>query len=424
MLNTGRASVDDAPDIALENQEGLLGCALLGAARDILDSGITANHFIDPRCRLAWDAVAKLSDAGHDINETAIWQEARSLQPMWLTTLADKGPIRTNWRYHAGKVRDVAARHQLWGLCTEAAELASVSAPPEEIISALETGLLKVAGSSSDVVDATKDGWREVCDTLARAGDKSIQGLMTGVGCIDKIYRGLKRGAMHTLAARPGAGKSAFAANLALKTAQEGGRVLVFSAEMPAREYQMRLVAIESGQDVQSYMENAWPKEATLIGASLQRCISLPITIVDSPSINSQQMKAYARKFAKDGVALIIVDYLQLYRSGKKTNGREEEVRHVSNAMKTMAMECDAPVFVLAQMNRGIEHREGEPKLSDLRESGSIEQDSDTVAFLWQGQEDLKYCIKKHRAGTTGNAVVNFTPYNQRFTGCSMEIGV
>lgn len=416
--------MDDAPDIAVEHQEGLLGCALLGAAQAILDSGISADHFLDPRCRLAWQAVEKLVAGGHDVNEVALFQEAKGLAPAWLTSLPSKGPIKTNWNYHAPKVRAVAARHQVWALCHEVAEQASVSAPPEELVASLETGLLKIGNSSTDFQDAAKDGWREVCDTLSKAGDKSIQGLMTGIDEVDKIYRGLKRGTMNTLAARPGRGKSAFAANLALGAAQAGGRVLVFSAEMPAREYQLRLVAIESGCDVQSYIENAWKDEAVAIAASTQRCIQLPIAIVDSTSINAQQMRAYARKAAKDGLALIVVDYLQLYRSGRKTRAREEEVSEVSKAMKQMAMECDVPVLVLAQMNRGIENREGEPKLSDLRESGSIEQDSDTVAFLWQNSEELQYCIKKHRAGATGNALVNFTTYNQRFSGCQAEPGV
>ena len=417
--------MDDAPDIAVEHQEGLLGCALLGAAQAILDSGVTADHFLDPRCRLAWGAVEKLVAGGHDVNEVALFQEAKGLTPAWLSSLTPKAPISNNWGYHAPKVKEVAARYRIWTLCQDVAEQASVSAPPDELVAALETGLLKIGNNSTDFQDAAKDGWREVCDTLANAGDKSIRGLMTGIEEVDKIYRGLKRGTMNTLAARPGRGKSAFVANLALKTAQGGGKVLVFSAEMPAREYQMRLVAIESGCDVQSYMENAWQTEAGAIAASTQRCIQLPIAIVDSTSINAQQMRAYARKAAKDGLALIVVDYLQLYRSGRKTRAREEEVSEVSKAMKQMAMECDVPVLVLAQMNRGIENREGEPKLSDLRESGSIEQDSDTVAFLWQdGEDGLQYCIKKHRAGTTGNAVVNFTTYNQRFSGCSINPGV
>jgi len=412
----------EAPNIDVEAQEGLLGCALLGSSVAIQESGITQDSFVDAKCRMAWDAIEKLLEAKHEVTMVAINREHQELEPMWLAGLADKAPIASNWNFWLPRVKDVAARYQVWSLCSSVNAQARQDVPAEELVAAIEAGLLKVSGASIDVQDNTKEGWRELCDVLDKAGDQTVVGLKTGINSIDKVLRGLKRGTMNTVAGRPGFGKSALAANLALKAAKEDQRVLVFTAEMKAREYQARLLAIDSKVDVQSYLENKWASDEKSLFVSLSKISKLPITIVDDPSINARQMRSYARKVARSGLALVVVDYLQLYRSGRKTRGREEEVSEVSKAMKQMAMECDVPVMVLAQMNRDIEKRESKPRLSDLRESGSIEQDSDTVSFLWQDSGGmLSLCIEKNRNGGQGVAPVKFTKHNQIFEDLPCE---
>ncbi|MDB4798820.1 DnaB-like helicase C-terminal domain-containing protein, partial [Verrucomicrobia bacterium] len=162
---------------------------------------------------------------------------------------------------------------------------------------------------------------------------------------------------------------------------------------------------------------NGWMDSAEPIADAVKLCHKLPIGIVDSTTIHTSAMRSYARKVAKTKLDLVIVDYLQLYRPPGKSYSRENEVSQVSRAMKLLAMECDVPVIVACQMNRAIEGRESEPRLSDLRESGSIEQDSDTVSFLWRDEkaQQLKFCLKKNRTGPTGNVGLEFTPYCQRF---------
>ena len=412
--------MNDAPDLDIDAQEGLLGCALLGAAEDIRGSGIDANSFSEPRCRFTWIEIEKLLDAKTDPNVVSLHHANKDLEPLWLVGLSDKAPTVHNWTYWLPRVKDVAARYQVWSLCNQVAGNAKMGCPSDELLASLESGLLKVGNASSDVKDSSKAGLKDLCDWLDKAGNQEVVGIKTGIGRIDKLIRGLKKATMNTLAARPATGKSALAANVALKVAKEGGKVLVFTAEMAAREYQARLLAIDSKVDVQNYLENGWQQDQKALFVAMNRLKELPIYIVDDPSITAPQMRAYSRKVARKGLDLVIVDYLQLYRSGRKTRGREEEVSEVSKAMKQMAMECDVPVVVLSQMNRGIESRDSAPRLSDLRESGSIEQDSDTVAFLWNNSDDvLMYCLEKNRNGGTGQAPVNFIKHNQVFEDLS-----
>jgi replicative DNA helicase len=412
-----RSSILRAPDVNLDAQEGLIGCALLGASEDISGSGISTASFIDPKCRQVWVAIEKLIDENKEVNTVTVHSETK-LDPLWLGALPDKGPTALNWTYHLQNVKESCGRHQLWELCQMAASHATAGNSPSEITAELEAGLLRANGAASHIHESGSDDWKEFCDLLADAGrGTASNGLSTGFLAIDAFLRGLRGGTMNTVAGRPGTGKSALAANIAMSVAKSGGKVLVFSAEMKTAEYIARLVAIESGEDVQGYLSNGWMDSAEPIADAVKLCHKLPIGIVDSTTIHTSAMRSYARKVAKTKLDLVIVDYLQLYRPPGKSYSRENEVSQVSRAMKLLAMECDVPVIVACQMNRAIEGRESEPRLSDLRESGSIEQDSDTVSFLWRDEkaQQLKFCLKKNRTGPTGNVGLEFTPYCQRF---------
>lgn len=406
------------PPTELESQEGLLGCACLGAAGEILTNGITSASFTDAKCRMAWEAVEELVQKSQEVSIVTLKGSVSSLEVSWLSGLEDKAPTASNWSFHAFKVKEAAAQWALWELSTQTAAQAVQGEKPDELIAAMEAGLLKLNSNSSEILEKDKEAWKELCDLLAEAGKGGAKlGLDCGVPSVDNLYKGFRKGTLNVLAARPGAGKSAFACNMALHAAKQGHKVLVFTAEMMAREYTMRLAAIDSGEDIQSYMINGWQDSAKKLAGSVQRCSRLPIGIVDSVSINSSQMRSYARKVAKTKLDLVIVDYLQLYKPPGKSFSRENEVGDVSTALKQLSAECDVPVLALAQMNRGIESRDSEPRMSDLRESGRIEQDADTVAFLWWDAkaEQLRYLLKKNRNGQKGGATVKFTAWNQRF---------
>ena len=406
------------PEPNLEAQQGLIGCALLGATGDIMTAGITSASFTDAQCRQAWGIIETLVEIDEQINIVTIKGLSKHLTVEWLSSLEDMAPSASNWSYHVNLVKSAATSRALWELGNLTATAAAAGESPDETIANLESALLKLNGGSNELQDAAKGGWRALCDLLSEAGTQGTSlGIKSGLEGIDSLYRGFRPGTLNVLAGRPGAGKSAFAVNMALNVAKSGGRVLVFTAEMLAREYTMRLAGVDSGEDLQDYLLTGRSSAMQQIADSVGMCSKLPISIMDSASINSSQMRAYARKVAKTKLDLVIVDYLQLYKPPGKSYSRENEIGEVSTALKHLSQECEVPVLALAQMNRGIENRESEPRLSDLRESGRIEQDADTVAFLhWDTSEaSLNYLLKKNRNGPVGAAECQFTPYNQRF---------
>ena len=286
---SGTAIMAEAPDINVPAQEGLIGCALLGAAGEISAKGINVDSFVDGNCRKAWTAIDRLLNSNHQVSSSTVLMEAKTLDPYWLTACEEKAPTQFNWSYHLPAVLDVSHRFHLWRVSADACKLAASNQPAEEILATLEVGINKLP-ANDEIKEIRADGWKEVCDIVSLAGTPSAIGLQTGISDIDKIVRGYRKGTMNTVAARPGEGKSAYAANIAMNAAKDGKRVLVFSAEMPARDYQLRLLAIDSGQDVQSFLHHGWEKVAYSLAASIQRISSLPIGIIDNQSITASQI--------------------------------------------------------------------------------------------------------------------------------------
>jgi replicative DNA helicase len=179
-----------------------------------------------------------------------------------------------------------------------------------------------------------------------------------------------------------------------------------------------RLVSVHSGQDVGSHFEYGHGRVEQMF-QSIKHCQALPIHFEDSVDVNISRLRAQARRAVKDhGVQLFVVDYLQRVPLDKSHKDRTREVAELSTQLKNAALETGVPFIVLAQMNRSIEERAGEPRLSDLKESGSIEQDSDTVSFLHQDpneKEFLQFFIKKNRHGQTAKVALNWQKSTGRF---------
>ena len=265
-----------------------------------------------------------------------------------------------------------------------------------------------------------KEAWRSLIELLEEAHPNGLKtiGLHTGMGPIDDIIRGFKPGSMNVVAGRPGGGKTAWALQVALNTAIAGEHVVVWSYEMPHAQLGTRLIANHSGEDMGHYLETGVGNLPSIIKAA-QACASAPIHIEDRVDLNIAQLRSQARRFAKEmNTKLFVVDYLQLVPPAYRSKDRVREVGEISQHLKKAALETGVPFLVLAQMNRSIEERNGEPRLSDLRESGSIEQDSDTVSFLHMDENEpefLQFLVKKNRHGRTGKVGLNWTKYNGRF---------
>lgn len=260
--------------------------------------------------------------------------------------------------------------------------------------------------------------------------EEQILGVPTGFFHLDQMTSGLQPGDLSIIAARPSMGKSTLVLNIAQNIARNNLPVLIFSLEMPARHVIMRMLAAETGIDFSrlrtgKLTDDHW--ESLTQGTS--SLISAPIFINDARGLTVQELRAEGRRLKgeREDLAVIIVDYLQLLSGSSKYYGRVEEISDISRSLKTLAWELNVPIIACSQLSREVERRpDKRPQLSDLRESGAIEQDADVVAFLYredyyddqteedQGLADL--IIKKQRNGPTGTIQLEFHKKLMRFS--------
>ncbi len=257
-------------------------------------------------------------------------------------------------------------------------------------------------------------------------------GIPTGFIDFDNLTSGLQPGNFIVIAARPGMGKTTLVLNMAQNIAIEQKRpVAIFNFEQPAQDIALRMLSAESQIDFQrlrtgKFSDEYWGHLCQIVG----RLSQAPILINDNRGMTVQGLRAEARRLKgeHEDLALIIVDYLQLLRGSGRYNAREQEISEVSRALKILAWELNIPVIACAQLSREVERRPNkEPQLSDLRESGAIEQDADLVAFLYRedyydnpdeytdDRVEAHLLIKKHRNGPTGTPILHFCKTQMRF---------
>jgi replicative DNA helicase len=266
-----------------------------------------------------------------------------------------------------------------------------------------------------------------------------LTGVTTGFDDLDKITSGWQPSDLIILAARPGMGKTAFALSLARNAALSKKAVAVFSLEMSKMQLVQRLIAMESEINSKKIRNGQlddyeWKK----LHESVERMMDIEIYIDDTPAINIFELRAKCRRMKQNhNIEMIIIDYLQLMSSApNQTRGnREQEISSISRALKSMAKELNVPVISLSQLSRAVETRGGDkrPQLSDLRESGAIEQDADIVMFVYRpdyyGQEDefegpkdiSEIIISKHRNGSLGTVELKFTKEFVKFTNLDVQ---
>ena len=260
--------------------------------------------------------------------------------------------------------------------------------------------------------------------------DSDIPGMSTGFHALDKALTGLNKSDLILLAARPGMGKTSFALSLALNAARQGVKVGIFSLEMSGRELAQRIICAESGVSISHFRMGTIPM--TSWNAIAAACCDIPgndIEIEDRASVTIGDIRTTAARMMRGAErGLIVIDYLQLISSASDGAGfqnRAVEVGEISRRLKVLAKELGVPVVTLAQLSRQAEFHPGAPRLSDLRESGSIEQDADTVLFLSRdpnetgdeksGARQVILSIAKNRSGPTGDIDMLFVPTSTKF---------
>jgi replicative DNA helicase len=350
----------------------------------------------------------------------------------YLASLNDFVPTAANIAYYARIVREKSILRHLINAATEVATKGyDATSNVEELLDSAEKAIFditeqRIKGSFVKVGDMMKDSIKMVEKLFERK--TMITGVPTGFKDFDAKTAGLQPADLIIVAARPGMGKTAFSLNIASHAAFTGYGVAVFSLEMAKEQLALRLLCSEARVDNArvrtGYLSDRdFPKLATAAG----KLHDALIYIDDTPAISVLELRAKARRLARDRdkkLGLIIVDYLQLMRGTGAAQNREQEISEISRSLKALAKELNVPVMAISQLNRRVEDRNDKtPQLSDLRESGAIEQDADVIAFIYReaaynpksDDNTATITIAKQRNGPTGDLSLTFLREFTRF---------
>ena len=309
-----------------------------------------------------------------------------------LLEILSANPI-TNTAAYVKEIKDASVKRELATLATTIKKVAiedDISA--NEALDTIQGELYKI--STNSATSELKDMQTVTSDTLAyiekmkKLGNKYLIGQTTGFEALDKKTTGFNEGDLVIIAARPAMGKTALVLNMALKNVEQKKGVIFFSLEMPAEQLMLRMLAAKTSIPLQNLRKGDMDdKEWSILSAAFDDLNSKKLFVDDGGSININQLRARVRKLAQiqeNNISLVIIDYLQLMQ-GLGNKDRHQEVSDISRGLKMLARELKIPIVALSQLNRGLESRpDKRPMLSDLRESGAIEQDADIIMFVYR----------------------------------------
>lgn len=457
--NTGRrppASLIDTaleagklPPQAPELEQAVLGAMMLerNAVNEAIDILRPESFYVDAHKRI-FDAIQELFRTDQPIDILTVTQQLKKKGeldvvggPFYISQLTNKVASSANVQYHA---RIISQKHILRELIRISAEtmrdayddttdVFELLDKSEQEMYAVTSGNLK--RNYEPMSDLIQDAIAQIESAKSKTG--GVSGVPTGFTMLDKLTAGWQRSDMIIVAARPAMGKTAFVLSMARNIAVEHKKaVAVFSLEMSSTQLVTRLIASESGIGSEKLRKGELnDAEFTILHQHISRLTNAPIFIDDTPALNIFELRAKCRRLkSQHNVELIIIDYLQLMTAGgegKNGGNREQEISQISRSIKSIAKELDVPIIALSQLSRAVETRGGDkrPMLSDLRESGAIEQDADLVCFLYRPEYYKIYedehgstlgvgevIVAKHRNGAIDNVRLRFIPDLAKFT--------
>ncbi|MCX2455851.1 replicative DNA helicase [Lacticaseibacillus nasuensis] len=446
------ADIRRTPPFNKEAEQAVLGSVFLNPHKLVeVAEFVTAEDFYVRAHRLIFAAMSALSDRDEAIDVVTVQDYLDAHNQLddiggvgYVVELADAVPTAANAVYYA---KIVAEKAQVRRLIATAESIAARGYDEQaDVPTLLETASDEIL----TVADTTKrSGFRHIKDVLNATvsqidklyqNDSEITGLPTGFKDLDKITTGLHDGELVIIAARPAVGKTAFALNIAQNVGTKTGKtVAIFSLEMGAEQLVSRMLCAEGSIDANHLRtgqldEQEWESLVVAMGSLSQA----DIFIDDTPGIRMAQIRSSCLKLQQEhDLGLVVVDYLQLIEGSGEN--RQQEVSAISRAMKKLAKELGVPVIALSQLSRGVEQRQDKrPVLSDIRESGSIEQDADIVAFLYredyyrsdddsddedQGDQNVgpvEVIIEKNRSGARGTVNLLFVKSYNKFTSVAV----
>lgn len=423
---------DDAPFLPhnIEAEKALLGAILIDNRQFDVVSGMGVDDltFFRAAHSRIWEAMGALSESGAGIDLVTLKDElARSGEleqcggPAYIASLTDGVPRASNCDYYADILKDLRIKRSLISYAKRLIDSVRTSGlHGREILANADTGLLTLAGGGErTAVKSAHDLANEHFGVLDRrqANKGQLIGLETGFPSVNEVTLGWQRGDLCIVAARPSIGKSAFIMNSAMSMATAGHKVAVFSLEMTAQQLTDRMISSLSDIELTRILNgNIRENEHTLLGKAMTTISNMPLYVDDTPRRTVGGIRRECRRMmAEHGLDAAIIDYVQLVRGSVDRRGanRTEELDDISNRLKELARELRIPVIALSQLNRKNQDRaDPRPVMSDLRQSGSLEQDADLIAFLHRENHKqggaTEFILEKQRMGPCGTLMLNF----------------
>lgn len=431
---------------SIEAEESLLGNIMLykDAMQQTVDAGVLSNDFYLEKHIAIYNMMINMYERKETIDAVSLSTKLKDFGIYdkvggidYLMQLANATISATNTREYINIIKNKSLARKIIKVGEEIANDAFDSSVDTDVmLENVEKKVTDVTRSKLDtefkVGDVLFDETLKYVEKIQEAGS-SITGVRTLYSDLDKMTAGFQKGDLVILAARPSMGKTALALNLATNSAAVNpGAIAIFSLEMPATHIAIRILANKAKVEIQKIRTgNLNDEEWSRLNEASQELRKQNFFIDDTPGIRVSQMYSKCRKLARDnGLYMVIVDYIQLIQSTVKSESRQQEVSEISRRLKAMARELNVPVIALSQLSRNVEQRtDKKPMLSDLRESGAIEQDADLVMFLYreayynkeenmnQEREDVQLIIAKHRNGPTGDIKLAFEKNINAFYG-------
>ena len=443
-------NVDRLPPHSPEAEQGVLGCILL-SPNDCMGQCIEKfkdgeEIFYDLRHQTIYKTLTEMYDSREAIDVITLQQRLKDKQLLeqvggfaYLSMLPDTVPSAANLTYYLDIVQEKFLLRKMIRVCTEVVgRVYDYEGEVDALMDEVERDILRISesrvqGHTNTIKDLVKKAINTIEDFHTRQG--MLTGVGTGFADLDKMTSGLHAGEMIVVAARPSMGKTSLAMNIAEYVAIEQKLpVGVFSLEMTSESLVLRMLCSRSRVNLRNVRdgflaERDFPK----LTGSAGKLANAPLFIDDSSSLSILQLRAKARRMHQQfGIKLFVVDYLQLLHStSRRAENRQQEIADISNGIKALAKELEVPIIVLSQLNRELEREKNrKPRLSDLRESGAIEQDADVVGLLYKpssGDDDegapaaeedavpINLLIAKQRNGPTGDVNLTFLKSYTRF---------
>ncbi|MEZ4799376.1 MAG: replicative DNA helicase [Flavobacteriales bacterium] len=429
------------PPQAVDLEEAVLGAMMLeqGALNTVIDILKPDSFYKESHARI-YSAIMSLFSKGEPVDILTVTHALRKSAelelvggPLFISQLTNRVASSANIETHARIIAQKHIQRELIRISSEIIRDAyDETSDVFDLLDKAESNLFQVAeGNIRKNYDRMSQLIKAALDQIeqARQNTDGVSGVPTGFTALDRVTSGWQRSDMIVIAARPGMGKTAFVLSMARNMAVEFNvPVALFSLEMSSVQLVQRLISSETEIDAEKLRKgNLAEHELHQLHQRINRISEAPIFIDDTPALSVFELRAKCRRLkAQHGIQMVIIDYLQLMSAGgeSKTGNREQEISTISRSIKQIAKELDVPVIALSQLSRQVETRGGDkrPLLSDLRESGAIEQDADIVAFIYRAEyyginEDAEgnptagkgeIIIAKHRNGSLEDVPLRF----------------